>query len=221
MCYKDGMKKLSFIFILSLFFTLSIFARDILFIGDSHSAGPMGRELVKMMREQFFTTNNTFSLYGSCGSIARSWFINWETPCGFYSAPHGEKPVLTNKSKTPNFLDLLQKHKPDTVIVELATNYVRYDENVAIRDMKKITKAIKDNGSECLWVSAPHMRKFEKDLDRLFNLVQKAIGSECKILRSDLFTKYPEVGSDGIHYSDKVGKDQAILWAQEIANFIQ
>lgn len=215
------MKKLLIALIISFNYCNSAFARDILFIGDSHSAGPMGREVVRLMNEKFAGTNNTFSLYGSCGSIGRSWFINWETPCGLYVAPHGEKPVLTTKGKTPLFIDLITKHKPDTIIIELATNYVKYDESVAIRDMQKMVKAIKENQSECLWVSAPHMRKFEKDLDRLYSLVQKAVGNDCKILRSDIYTKYPSIGSDGIHYSEKTGKDQAIIWAQHISSFLQ
>lgn len=215
------MKNLLLIFTLSVCCNFSVFARDVLFIGDSHSAGPMGREVVRLMNEKFNGTNNTFSLYGSCGSIGRSWFINWETPCGLYTAPHGEKAVLTAKGKTPQLLDLLAKHKPDTVVVELATNYVKYDESVAIRDMKKMVKAIKDNQSECLWISAPHMRKFASDLNRLYALVEKSVGIDCKILRSDDFTKYPNTGSDGIHYSEKVGKDQALIWAQKISDFIQ
>ena len=58
----------------------------ILFLGDSHVAGPFGHTLDKLLRE---SGENEVQSFGVCGSIARSFLKTPKTTCGYFE--HLEK----------------------------------------------------------------------------------------------------------------------------------
>ena len=53
-------------------------------------------------------------------------------------------------------------------------------------------------------------------LPRLYRIINKVVKDRCVIFESHKVTKYPDRGSDGIHYWGKEGKAQAYSWAEKV-----
>ncbi|HOJ85325.1 MAG: hypothetical protein N2Z60_02215 [Elusimicrobiales bacterium] len=207
-------------YILALFFTpLSLYAQTVLFIGDSHSVGPFGKELDALLRREGYKTYT----YASCGSISEWWFSEKETKCGyFFKDETTEKKGLAEK--TPDIEKLLKEIKPDYTIIELGANYkpIKNDEFI-IKDISKLVDTVLKYDSKCLWVTNPDSRKLKEEIPRVKELINFAINSRCEIFDSTKVTKYPEdpqIG-DGLHYSNQALTPVAINWAREVFDFFK
>jgi len=195
-----------------------IFASTVLVIGDSHMVGPFGWNLDEALRNQ----GHQVATYGSCGSVAGWWYSGKKTTCGFYSKDLSGKVTQVNSQETPLIENLMKIIKPDSVIVELASNYVNFgNEESAIKDMKRLVKSIKDSGASCFWMTAPDMRLYRNSISRLDRLVYEAVGDDCRVFNSSEVTSYPASGGDGVHYWFKEGLPMARNWATEAARSFQ
>ncbi len=211
--FKMNWKKMIFSGLVSFISMPSLGAIHILFIGDSHAVGPFGWKLDSLLRT---LPESKVATYASCGSIAKWWWNDTQTPCGYYFKGTDAKEISGIKAPTPNFTNLMTEMKPQFVIVELGANYASYPNDLfAINDMAKMVKEIKDSGAKCFWITKPDSRKNPGDIPRILDLTHKAVADYCEIFDSTKVTKYPATGGDGIHYWFKEGLPIANNWAQE------
>ena len=208
---KIIVKTIKLSLILSCLTASTSFARTVLYIGDSHSADSYGQ---KLSNKLLANKDIDLAFYGSCGSIARWYFLGTKTPCGFYSVEDKVK-TSSKTAATPIITTLIDKQRPDLVVVELGTNYADYDDSYVIRDMKKLVALIIEKKALCLWVTPPDMRKYRNDLPRFKRLITAAVEGQCKIIESDKVTHYPASGGDGIHYGS-LSPESTEAWANLI-----
>ena len=195
----------------------------VLIIGDSHTAGIYGAQIDKLAR----SSGATVQTYGSCGSSPSWWFNSTSTQCGFYAHDEKGQTIRKNvgeKTPTPNLNNLINKYKPDVVIVSLGANMIRANENSIINTSKKMAQTIQQSGAKLFWVGPPKGRESKKsteDLNRLYDALQKAMPDNTVFIDSRPYTYYPEKGGDGVHFSGKEGKQIATNWAEQVFNKIQ
>lgn len=198
-------------------FCQQVSAGTVLFVGDSHSVGPFGWKVDELLRGAGHKT----STYASCGSIAQWWVTGKPTPCGYFFRGLDGKIEKGTKGPTPIFTELLEKVKPDTVIVELGANYAGLpSDDFAIKDMAAMAEKIKAAGAACYWVTKPDSRKGHEDIPRILELTYKAASDKCRVFDSIKVTRYPETGGDGIHYWSKEGTPIANAWAQSVFDWL-
>lgn len=190
-----------------------LFASTILIIGDSHSVGPFGWRLDSELRK----SGHQVATYASCGSIAKWWSTNQKTTCGYYSNDLNNNITRATTHLTPKISELLDTVRPDTVIVELGSNYVNTPgDDFVSADLKQLVKEIKDSGAECFWITAPDMRLYRDALPRIDKIIQDSVAEDCKIFDSKKVTSYPLTGGDGVHYWFKEGTPIANSWADSV-----
>ncbi len=192
----------------------SLLFSSLLFIGDSHSVGPFGLALNERLRTMGARVNS----YAYCGSIANDWYKNGGmTKCGYLEMNSTGQSKSGTTGNVPKFRNLIEQHKPEVVIVELATNYFGYEnESFILSDMKKMAKDIIDSGAQCYWIGMPTSRKLENHQERISRLTQEAIGDVCTYFNSFPVTKYPATGGDGIHFYFPGGQKVAADWAEAV-----
>lgn len=187
-----------------------LLASTVMLIGDSHSVGPFGWYLDENLRKEGYHVAS----YASCGSIAKWWTTQQKTTCGYYSNDLNGNVTKANSHPTPKLTSLLAEVKPEAVIVELGSNYVKTPSDEFVKnDIKAFVKTIKDTGATCFWISAPDMRLYRNDISRLDKLVYEAVGNDCVMFDSKKVTAYPATGGDGIHYWFNAGLPIAHKWA--------
>lgn len=190
-----------------------ILSGTVLVIGDSHSVGPFGWSLDQNLRDKGLNV----ATYASCGSIGQWWMNGHPTTCGYYSRDLKGEVTQTTTHPTPQLEQLLSEIKPESVIVELASNYVNTPSDAfVLKDLRSLVSMIRNSGAQCFFISAPDMRRFRLELPRLRRLLKEAIGDECRLFDSEKVTSYPETGGDGIHYWFGAGKPIAQKWANEV-----
>jgi hypothetical protein len=123
-------------------------------------------------------------------------------------------PISLKKAPTPNFETLLNKHRPQLVVIELSGNYYRQNQVFAINDMKQMASMAVSQGAKCLWVTTPKTRIDYEKIDILLKSVRNGVSEYCTIFESHLVTEYPEAGGDGIHYWFPAGIPIAKNWAK-------
>ncbi len=213
----------------------------ILFIGDSHVVGPFGRKLDQLLRTLPDTSVNT---YGSCGTIARSWWTGRSTKCGALMHEENEVERVEQNAQTPqiytkwkDFDEQIQSgiltQKPTHVIVEFGANYAGYSDSFIETDLENLFSKISDSGAKCLFVTMPDTRRADIRARQQFIIdkaKEKADGN-CAFFDSTAvdpdthaeITKYPdwdpappEEPFDGIHYRYKELVPQANSWAEKV-----
>lgn len=198
-----------FLHMLNLFY-----ATTVLIIGDSHLVGPFGWHLDQLLRND----GHQVATYASCGSTAQWWFSGNKTGCGYYQRGLDGEVKRTNIHPTPLVKELLKEVKPNVVIVELGSNYVKNknDESV-VNEMRALARTVRDNSSTCYWLTPPDMRLYRTETRRLNSLIEKSVSEYCSIFYSDEVTAYPEEGGDGVHYWFPAGTPIANEWAEAVS----
>lgn len=194
-------------------------AKGVLFIGDSHVPGPFGTTLDALLRTD---PNLSVETYGVCAAIAGSFLAPYQTPCGFFFHVENQKPVSGVKGPAPVIQNVLTRMKPELTLIELGSNYTSDADANIVADMARLVKAIKDAGSQCVWISMPDTRMFRAQQPRILNLTRSAIGNDCGFIDSTLLTHYPDQGGDGLHYqSSPQLKPIGVAWGQQVYQQIQ
>ncbi len=193
-------------------------AKSILIVGDSHSVGPFGRTLDQSLRAE---PDTQVRLEASCGSIIRWWYTGHATPCGYLSIHSNGERISLPKAKTPLLETLINETKPDLIVVELGSNYLRgYPDETLISDVKRLLLDLKKSGSSCVWVGPPSMRKFKHELNPFIPKLEKMITPQCRWINSLPLTHYPETGGDGVHYESPGLKEIGVSWAKAVSEII-
>jgi hypothetical protein len=186
----------------------------ILFIGDSHSVGPFGQALDLHLREKF----THVATATSCGTIARDWYQSSAvTKCGYREIDTDGTTRRGTEGPVPSFTQLLQRTRPDHVIVALATNYANYpDESFIVADMRRMAQEIVRSGARCYWVGMPTSRTLKDRHEKVDRLTRQAVRGLCQFFDSFTVTSYPATGGDGIHFYFPGGREMAADWGKAV-----
>ena len=187
-------------------------AATVLFVGDSHSVGPFGWALDQNLRD----AGHQVATYASCGSIPKWWITGQKTPCGFFSRDLKGTKVQVTQNPTPIMDTLLADIKPEVVVMEFGGNYVNMPSDEFVKkDIRSFIAKIKATGAACFWITNPDSRTYRAEMPRVLKLIKEAVGNECPLFESQLVTRYPETGGDGIHYWNTLGTPIAKSWAKK------
>ncbi len=212
-----------------------MFAENYVLIGDSHTVGFMGQDLVKKINAK--STENTITRYAVSGSSAKDWASNSfcidEKSCpfkmGFILAnqPSENKAVLPLTFPTTE--QLLKNSPAQTYIFALGTNDIAQNcssEKMQLSYIKKIIEKTLQHNKKCIWVGPPQYtsgriksicgseKKYSEFVDQIKSITEK----NCDFIDSRNFSNLLSyVSADTIHFSKAGGE----YWAENVFQEIQ
>ena len=196
---------------------------SVLMIGDSLSVGKFG-EVV----QAHLALKRRVAAYASCGSSPEHWLAgepDFFTKCGYRERTstsdiysdfvNGHAPRAT---RTPKLRDLVRKHKPTILVVQLGTNWM--DRNLSDDQMNDYLGRLVDearNGTveKIVWIAPPDSARLRKVQGRVHQLLRRAAARKgFDIIDSRNVTHYVmgKTGGDGIHYNSESSE----AWARGI-----
>lgn len=187
---------------------------QVLEIGDSHTVGPFGRELDRLMRG----TGADISTVGSAGASAVTYTNGAPTRSGYWQklADGREESAGTGESHpTPKLVDLIGSERPDVLLVNLGANFRQGN---VMAQVKLLGDIAKEHSLPLVWVGPPKTRQDVADpssIEDFDRRMAEAVAPYGSYLASSPFT--PEyAGNDGIHYGGPRGKELARGWAAAV-----
>jgi hypothetical protein len=204
--------------ILSLFSNL--LGAKTLIITDSHGEGAFGAELVNQLE----SIKKNVSIYAVGGSTPADWNLGQNQIWGYWEYHTDSGGFRSSKPKTPLLKNLLEKHQPDQVIIELGTNLIWRELNSQITaDVIKLVQSIEKAKTQCFWIGPPDLRPNSVERESREAEIHQLLETEiprysCRLIRSWEMTEYPKDGGDGIHYDQipDLGINLAKAWAQKV-----
>ncbi|HSP46048.1 MAG TPA: SGNH/GDSL hydrolase family protein [Chthoniobacterales bacterium] len=196
---------------------------SILMIGDSLSVGKFG-EVVQM----HLALKHRVAAYASCGSSPEHWLTgepDFVTKCGYRQRTsdsdifndwvNGHAPRPT---RTPKLADLVRKHKPTILVVQLGTNWM--DRNLSDEQMGEYISRLVDEVrrgtvEKIVWIAPPDSSRLRKTQGRVHQIIRRASArKKFDIIDSRNVTHYVmgKTGGDGIHYNSESSE----AWAHAI-----
>jgi lysophospholipase L1-like esterase len=196
---------------------------SILMIGDSLSVGKFG-EVIQM----HLALKHRVAAYASCGSSPEHWLAgepDFVTKCG-YRQRTSDSDVFTDwvnghaprPTRTPKLADLVRKHKPTVLVVQLGTNWM--DRNLSDEQMTEylsrfVEEARRGTVEKIVWIAPPDSARLRKVQGRVHQLLRRvASRKNFDIIDSRSVTHYVmgKTGGDGIHYNSEASE----AWARAI-----
>lgn len=199
------------------FFLISTGFSRTLVITDSHGEGAFGAELVSLLEKN----NQDVSLFAVGGSTSADWNHGLQQIWGYWEHQTGKPEIRSTKPVTPKLQTLLEKFKPDVLIIELGTNLIWRDISPESKtEIDRMMTTVRDSGVRCFWVGPPDLRLDKEDRiprEREIHVLleERVSGNGCVLVKSWTFTRFPETGGDGIHYDTipLIGKGLSRQWA--------
>jgi len=196
---------------------------SVLMVGDSLSVGKFG-EVV----QAHLALKHRVAAYASCGSSPEHWLAgepDFFTKCGYrqrtsdsdiysdFVNGRAPRPV-----RTPKLADLVRKHKPTILVVQLGTNWM--DRSLTDEQMNSyidrfIAEARRGPVEKIVWITPPDSSRLRKTQGRVHRLIQIAARRKnFDIVDSRTVTHYimGKTGGDGIHYNSEASE----AWARGI-----
>jgi hypothetical protein len=207
--------------------------QKILYVGDSLTVGPFGRELQNFLCDQF--GEGRVYLYASCGASPESWLdgeASYISRCGcrvktpaLFMVREFEKGVAPEPFATPKLTPLLAQVRPSVVIVQLGTNWFDLleqhpgPEEMARLDafLDRFVDTIQNapGRPSLLWITPPDSARFRSVQTSVTQLLL-ATGKRKRfaVINSSSMVRYEPglSGGDGVHY---YGAD-AMKWADGV-----
>jgi lysophospholipase L1-like esterase len=196
---------------------------SILMIGDSLSVGKFG-EVV----QSHLALKHRVAAYASCGSSPEHWLAGepvFVTPCG-YRQRTSDSDIFTDggnghaprRTRTPKLADLVRKHKPSVLIIQLGTNWM--DRNLSDEQMSEYLSRMVDEARQgpvekIVWIAPPDSSRLRKTQGRIHQVIRRAAARKnFDIIDSRNVTHYVmgKTGGDGIHYNTASSE----AWARAI-----
>lgn len=196
---------------------------SILMIGDSLSCGKFG-EAVQM----HLALRHRVAAYASCGSSPEHWLAgepDFVTKCG-YRQRTSDSDISTDwvngraprPTRTPKLADLVRKHKPTILVVQLGTNWM--DRNLSDEQMNEYLSRFVDEArhgtvEKIVWIAPPDSSRLRKTQGRIHQILRRAAARKnFDIIDSRNVTHYVmgKTGGDGIHYNSESSE----AWARAI-----
>lgn len=196
---------------------------SVLMVGDSLSVGKFG-EVV----QAHLALKHRVAAYASCGSSPEHWLAaepDFFTKCGyrqrtpdsdiFSDFVNGHAPRPT---RTPKLADLVRKHKPTVLVVQLGTNWMDRsltDEQMNDYLSRFVDEARRGTVEKIVWIAPPDSARLRKVQGRVHQLLRRAATRKgFDIIDSRNVTRYVmgKTGGDGIHYNSESSE----AWARSI-----
>ncbi|MFL6589364.1 MAG: SGNH/GDSL hydrolase family protein [Chthoniobacterales bacterium] len=196
---------------------------SVLMIGDSLSVGKFG-EVV----QAHLALKRRVAAYASCGSSPEHWLAAepvFITKCGYRERTstsdiysdfvNGHAPRGT---RTPKLADLIRKHKPTILVVQLGTNWM--DRNLSDDQMNDYLSRLVDEArrgtvEKIVWIAPPDSARLRRTQGRIHQVIRRAAARKgFEIIDSRNVTHYVmgKTGGDGIHYNSESSE----AWAHGI-----
>jgi hypothetical protein len=195
----------------------------LLIIGDSQSYGLLGRELLKQLHNENIST----SYYSRPGSGASWWMSGEKAPesWGSWDAPHNEKEIRVPEAlATPLIRDLLLKHQPHLVVIQLGGNMAWQKAHINKTNIQTLIRQIHASNSECFWIGPPPgERRPQPQFDNFYKILEEiALQESCFYMDSRQVIRPAPKGGDGIHLDSmgKKGREAIQKWSQAISQEI-
>lgn len=196
---------------------------SVLMIGDSLSVGKFG-EVV----QAHLALKRRVAAYASCGSSPEHWLAGepaFFTKCGyrqrtsdsdiFSDFVNGHAPRPT---RTPKLADLVRKHRPTMLVVQLGTNWMDRslsDEQMSDYLSRFVDEARAGTVEKIVWIAPPDSARLRKVQGKVHLLLRRAAARKgFDIIDSRNVTHYVtgKTGGDGIHYNSESSE----AWARGI-----
>ena len=196
---------------------------SILMIGDSLSVGKFGEAI-----QMHLALKHRVAAYASCGSSPEHWLAgepDFITKCG-YRQRTSDSDVFTDwvngraprPTRTPKLADLVRKHKPTILVVQLGTNWM--DRNLSDEQMNDylnrfVEEARRGTVDKIVWIAPPDSSRLRKTQGRVHQILRRAASRKnFDIIDSRNVTHYVmgKTGGDGIHYNTESSE----AWARAI-----
>jgi hypothetical protein len=197
---------------------------SVLMIGDSLSVGKFG-EVV----QAHLALKRRVAAYASCGSSPEHWVSgepDFFTKCGYRERTstsdiysdfvNGHAPRAT---RTPKLADLVRKHKPTILVVQLGTNWM--DRNLSDDQMNDYLGRFLDEArrsgtvEKVVWIAPPDSARLRRTQGRVHQIIRRAATRKgFDVIDSRNVTHYVmgKTGGDGIHYNSESSE----AWAHGI-----
>ncbi len=202
-------------------------AENILVIGDSHSCGPFGANIVESLTKQ----GNNVSLYCAVSSAPANWLQGKNPPgqiCQSMTSQTKRLSPCSGNGKVPKLTELLNQNRNSKVISALGTNSLL--SSTADSSYRQMAQTIKSSDHSCLWVGPPHLKPsqsrgfpsgrvaaLEANLSSFYESLSRSVDGYCVLLDSRSATEPGQVGNqtvDGVHRNAAAGKS----WANFVAS---
>ena len=192
----------------------------ILVIGDSQMMG-----MLPSLHNQLEGSGATVYSYAVCGSTAQDWIVPSMATCGTLSREAKAPAVLDQKSHPAwNISDLIAKHHPNLIVVELGDTMAGYGGHPALswvhEQISGLTARIAASKISCVWVgptwgsdTGPY-HKAPAEVQDMARLLASSV-APCSFIDSTTFSRPGEWATrDGGHLEP----DGYRKWSAAIAN---
>ena len=196
---------------------------SVLMIGDSLSVGKFGEEVQKHL-----ALKRRVAAYASCGSSPEHWLAAepaFLTKCGYRERTatsdiysdfvNGRAPRPT---RTPKLADLVRKHKPTILVVQLGTNWMDRDlteEQMSDYLNRFVEEARRGPVEKIIWIAPPDSSSLRRVQGKVHQLIRRAATRKgFEVIDSRKVTHYVvgKTGGDGVHYNSESSE----AWARAI-----
>jgi hypothetical protein len=196
---------------------------SVLMIGDSLSVGKFGEVL-----QAHLALKRRVAAYASCGSSPEHWLAgepDFFTKCGYRERTSGSDIYsdfvnghAPRATRTPKLADLVRKHKPTILVVQLGTNWM--DRNLSDDQMNEylgrlVDEARRGTVEKIVWIAPPDSSRLRKTQGRIHQIIRRAATRKgFDVIDSRNVTHYVmgKTGGDGIHYNSESSE----AWARAI-----
>ena len=129
----------------------------VLIIGASHLTKPT--YLIASLNEHLVSVSAHVHTMGVCGAVPTDWLKPTAGTCGKAERVNIENATFSfgKTAKTVPISELMQKDKPDLIIVVFGDTLASYDKNAfqsgwAAKEVYSLTAQIKKMAARCVWV---------------------------------------------------------------------
>ncbi len=175
-------------------------APRVLLIGDSQSVGTFGRRLPGVLMKQ---GRAQVAVVARCGATPAHFFEEGYSNCGFYERSRNGVTLGPGTGHRPveRLVRLLDRERPDVLIVQLGGNSVPLSQSHWERHVRLVMDALRERERiQCLWVGPPP--GWGRDPERFksyYDFMSQHLGTRCRFFDSRPGIQYPEQTGDGIH----------------------
>jgi len=127
----------------------------ILVLGESHMS--IENHLMEPLNASLVKQGASVHSIGACGANAGDWLTTKKVDCGAEQTNTGKITIKGRDATTIPVADLINKYKPDLVVVVIGDTMASYDNPTfpktwVWQNVTSLTKAIAATGTKCAWV---------------------------------------------------------------------
>jgi hypothetical protein len=197
----------------------------ILVIGDSQMMN-----MLSNLHNQLENAGAAVHSYSMCGATAADWvYRSTVTSCGRAEHHENAPPIIESEKAMPTYVlaDLIEKHHPNLIVVELGDTMAGYgltqmNRSWILDQVRDLTAKIRASNITCNWVGPiwgqdqPPYKKADARVREISQLLSESV-APCKYIDSTTFARPGEWPTkDGTHLQP----DGYRRWATAITDAI-